>query len=329
MTDASKPQYSVLHITGYTKIWPPSPTTSNMLDQQGNMYHHTMQNLEDPNQALNSNFHLIAIARIQMTSAPSDMVNSSNYEFITRHDQNGLITFVDERVTSLLGHEPSQMLKKNLYEFCIPQDQQLISDQFKQIYESKISQPIQFTLHFKKNNDSYNPSMSNAPNNDYLAFNTSAYAFLNPCNDTFEFIVCTHTSQKYNELSNINSGSTVQGAMPIVNNIINSATSSHLMSSQVDVNNSALSNVGYMQYASMPNQTHYVPHVHQMENPTQQQPSAPVNIQLNYPTQMDPHGYMHQSQQPMQSSNLNSNIIPQNSHYGNYMMMQAENFYGQ
>jgi len=297
------------------------------MDQQGNnMYHHSMQNLEDPNQALNSNFHLIAIARIQMTSAPTDMVNSSNYEFITRHDQNGVITFVDERVTALLGYEPTQMLKKNLYEFCIPQDQQLISDQFKQIYDSKVSQPVQFTLHFKKN-DAYNQPMGSTSNNEYLAFNTNAYAFLNPCNDTFEFIVCTHTSQKYNELSNMNITNSVQNTMPHVNNIINPTTSSHLMSSQVDVSNSALSNAGYMQYASMQNQNHYVPHVHQMDNTAQQQQQqVPVNIQLNYPTQMDPHGYMHQQQQQMQQSSL----IPQNSHYGNYMMMQGENnFYGQ
>ena len=44
-----------------------------------------------------TNFHLIAIARLQMTSAPTDLVNASNGEFITRHDQHGAITFVDQR----------------------------------------------------------------------------------------------------------------------------------------------------------------------------------------------------------------------------------------
>ncbi len=32
-----------------------------------------------------------------------------------------------------------------------------------------------------------------------IPFSTSAYAFCNPCNDAFEFIVCTHTSQQYSE----------------------------------------------------------------------------------------------------------------------------------
>lgn len=85
-----KPLYSVLHITGYTKIWPPNPSTSN------NMYQQNMD-LDQQQQLQNNNFHLIAIARIQMTSAPTDLVNSSNYEFVTRHDLNGNITFVDQR----------------------------------------------------------------------------------------------------------------------------------------------------------------------------------------------------------------------------------------
>jgi hypothetical protein len=86
-----KPLYSVLHITGYTKIWPPNPSVSN------NMYQQNIEMDPQQQQLQNNNFHLIAIARIQMTSAPTDLVNSSNYEFVTRHDQNGNITFVDQR----------------------------------------------------------------------------------------------------------------------------------------------------------------------------------------------------------------------------------------
>lgn len=98
--------YSVVHITGYTKVWPPNSNGSNannqqnMMDPHGNMYHnHHHLGLEDHSiiNPSSTNFHLIAIARIQMTSAPTDLVNASNIEFVTRHDQNGLITFVDQR----------------------------------------------------------------------------------------------------------------------------------------------------------------------------------------------------------------------------------------
>lgn len=85
-----KGQYAVVHVTGYTKIWPPQSASApggQMMDHQG-MY------MDENNQ---TNFHLIAIARLQMTSTPADLVQPSNYEFITRHDHTGAITFVDQR----------------------------------------------------------------------------------------------------------------------------------------------------------------------------------------------------------------------------------------
>ena len=123
-------QYSVVHITGYTTVWPPTPANNHngMLDQQ-NMYHSLVD--DQTGQMNGTNFHLIAIARIQMTSAPVDLVNSTNIEFVTRHDQNGVITFVDQRVTNLLGYQPTDMLKKSLEEFCIPQDQQTLKENLK------------------------------------------------------------------------------------------------------------------------------------------------------------------------------------------------------
>jgi PAS domain-containing protein len=101
---AQQPLYSVVHVTGYTKVWPPNanPASGNPnMQQQHQMYQQQQQQqhgVEDQSGAHHStNFHLIAIARIQMTSAPTDLVNSSNFEFVTRHDQNGLVTFADQR----------------------------------------------------------------------------------------------------------------------------------------------------------------------------------------------------------------------------------------
>lgn len=173
-SEPGHPTYSVVHVTGYTKVWPPA-------NQQNQSNAPSMYHEMDPN---TGTFHLIAIARIQMTSAPSDLVNSSNGEFVSRHDQNGLVTFVDQRVTGLLGTQPVDMLKKQLSDYMIPQDQQMFKDQLKAIYDTKQTQPVQMSVHFMNNGE-------------LSAFSTSAYAFCNPCNDAFEFIVCTHTSQQY------------------------------------------------------------------------------------------------------------------------------------
>lgn len=121
------------------------------------------------------------------------------------------------RVTSQLGYLPSDMLKKPLHEFCLPQDQAMIKDQMKLIFETKQTQPVQMTLHFV-------PSSSSNENNAAVAatdkkpeaikFKTSAYAFCNPCNEAFEFIVCTHVNQsRLNELNTTNNSTNGSGFM--------------------------------------------------------------------------------------------------------------------
>jgi PAS domain-containing protein len=199
----NKTQYTVVHITGYTKIWPPSaaPPSSttgqqstsidqNIYQQQQSFLDVQQQQQQQPN---SSNFHLIAIARIQMTSAPTDLVLSTNNEFVTRHDKNGIITFVDQRVTSLLGYEPSEMLKKSLYDFCIGQDQQTIKENLKLIADTKQTEPTTLNLHFVGSSTGSSTSSCDL----VIPFQTKAYAFCNPCNDTFEFVVCTHVCQRY------------------------------------------------------------------------------------------------------------------------------------
>jgi aryl hydrocarbon receptor nuclear translocator len=106
---SSSSPYTVVHITGYTKIWPPNSAAASAQNQPPNnidsngMYHqmgqhqHQQQQQQQHQMDEPTNFHLIAIARIQMTSAPTDLINPSNCEFVTRHDQHGNITFVDQR----------------------------------------------------------------------------------------------------------------------------------------------------------------------------------------------------------------------------------------
>lgn len=286
-SDPNRINYSVVHITGYTKVWPPSnQTNQNQGNVQNNMYH----GLDEHGNA-NTNFHLIAIARIQMTSAPNDLVNSSNGEFVTRHDQNGIITFSDQRVTNLLGIQPSDMLKKSISEFIVPQDQMMFQEQLKSIYESKITQPVQITLHF------------NTVSGEIIPFTTSAYAFCNPCNDAFEFIVCTHTSQKYNEPKN-------NEELRHMGNPIGVGSSSHLDANQ-----------------SQPNgQNYYNIHNLNQNNQYNNTSSAYQGDQINYQNQFMQQSNNQFGQQqghlstPLSNSNINSGG---QSSYGNYLIMPS------
>ncbi len=79
------------------------------------------------------------------------------------------------------------MLKKHLSEFCYTDQQLMIKEQLKSIFETKQqTQPVLMNLNF----------MMAHNQQELVQFKTQAYAFLNPCNDQFEFIVCTHTNQK-------------------------------------------------------------------------------------------------------------------------------------
>lgn len=83
--------YAVVHVTGYTKSWPSNANNNLQLD--------------DSNNENNNKFCLIAIARIQVTNMSNDSIDSSNLEFIIRVNQEGTITFVDQRyfIISLLS----------------------------------------------------------------------------------------------------------------------------------------------------------------------------------------------------------------------------------
>lgn len=280
--DPNRVKYTVVHITGYTKLWPPSSQgNQNQANPEAQMYH-TM----DEHGNSNNNFHLIAIARIQMTSAPNDLVNSSNGEFVTRHDQNGIVTFADQRITGLLGIQPSDMLKKSMSDFIIAPDQQMFKEQLKTIYEKKITQPVQLTLHFL-----------NSTSGEIIPFTTSAYAFCNPCNDGFEFIVCTHTSQKYSETKN----SSQIGQMPI------SQSAMHLDSS----NPSATSQNYYGMHNLNPAQ---------YTNPNYQQ-----NEQLSYQNQFMQQTTNQFVQQSPHMQSSSSTGTPNQASYGNYLIMPNMN----
>ncbi|XP_064459399.1 aryl hydrocarbon receptor nuclear translocator homolog isoform X1 [Ornithodoros turicata] len=164
--------YAVVHCTGYIKNWPPSGVQVERLDpDDGHGGSHCC---------------LVAIGRLQVTSAPnaSDMVGSnSNAEFISRHSMDGKFTFVDQRVTAVLGYQPQELLGKTCFDFFHPEDQTHMKENFEQVLKLK-GQVMSVMYRLR------------AKNREWVWLRTSSFAFLNPYTNDVEYIVCTNTSAK-------------------------------------------------------------------------------------------------------------------------------------
>ncbi|XP_037357334.1 aryl hydrocarbon receptor nuclear translocator isoform X1 [Talpa occidentalis] len=166
-----EPHFVVVHCTGYIKAWPPAGVS--LPD-------------DDPEAGQGSKFCLVAIGRLQVTSSPNctDMSNVCQpTEFISRHNIEGLFTFVDHRCVATVGYQPQELLGKNIVEFCHPEDQQLLRDSFQQVVKLK-GQVLSVMFRFR------------SKNREWLWTRTSSFTFQNPYSDEIEYIICTNTNVK-------------------------------------------------------------------------------------------------------------------------------------
>uniref|UniRef100_A0A4W5RMU6 Aryl hydrocarbon receptor nuclear translocator 2 n=1 Tax=Hucho hucho TaxID=62062 RepID=A0A4W5RMU6_9TELE len=96
-------QYSVVHCTGYIKAWPPAVT-------------------QPPGQE----FCLSPVSMdMNGLTVPT--------EFLSRHNSDGIITFVDPRCINVIGYQPQDLLGKDILEFCHPEDQSHLRESFQQV----------------------------------------------------------------------------------------------------------------------------------------------------------------------------------------------------
>ncbi|KAM8786551.1 aryl hydrocarbon receptor nuclear translocator isoform 3-T3 [Rhynchonycteris naso] len=166
-----EPHFVVIHCTGYIKAWPPAGVS--LPD-------------DDPEAGQGSKFCLVAIGRLQVTSSPNctDMSNVCQpTEFISRHNIEGIFTFVDHRCVATVGYQPQELLGKNIVEFCHPEDQQLLRDSFQQVVKLK-GQVLSVMFRFQSKNQ------------EWLWMRTSSFTFQNPYSDEIEYIICTNTNVK-------------------------------------------------------------------------------------------------------------------------------------
>ncbi|XP_045109852.1 aryl hydrocarbon receptor nuclear translocator homolog isoform X5 [Portunus trituberculatus] len=175
--------YAVVHCTGYIKNWPPTGVQMDRGEEEAHGASHCC---------------LVAIGRLQVTSTPntSDLMGSnSQNEFISRHAMDGKFTFVDQRVMTVLGYSPQELLAKPCFDFFHPEDQTHMKESFDQVLKLK-GQVMSVMYRFR------------GKNREWVWLRTSAFAFLNPYTDDIEYIVCTNTAAK-----TIQSGSEMSGSI--------------------------------------------------------------------------------------------------------------------
>ncbi|NXD46411.1 ARNT protein, partial [Copsychus sechellarum] len=166
-----EPHYVVVHCTGYIKAWPPAGVS--LPD-------------DDPEAGQGSKFCLVAIGRLQVTSSPNctDMNNVCQpTEFISRHNTEGIFTFIDHRCVATVGYQPQELLGKDIVDFCHPEDQQLLRDSFQQVVKLK-GQVLSVMFRFR------------SKSREWLWMRTSSFTFQNPYSDEIEYIICTNTNVK-------------------------------------------------------------------------------------------------------------------------------------
>uniref|UniRef100_A0A8D3CZE6 Aryl hydrocarbon receptor nuclear translocator n=1 Tax=Scophthalmus maximus TaxID=52904 RepID=A0A8D3CZE6_SCOMX len=164
-----EPQYVVVHCTGYIKSWPPAGVS-------------LKDNEADNTQG--SRYCLVAIGRLQVTCCPGDTdINSISVpvEFISRHNCQGMFTFVDHRCMATIGYQPQDLLGKHILEFAHPEDQGLLRDSFQQVVKLK-GQVLSVMFRFR------------SKSREWIWMRTNSFTFQNPFSEEIEYIICTNVN---------------------------------------------------------------------------------------------------------------------------------------
>lgn len=173
--------YSVVHVTGYLKNWPPAES-----GHHGSHGAHMERNDEEgASSASTAHSCLVAIARLQMTSQPncSDLNGTNNNEFISRHSIDGKFTFLDHRVTNVLGYQTQELLGKTAFDFYHPEDVADMKENFERVLKLK-GQMMSVMYRFQ------------CKNREWVWLRSNSFAFLNPYTEDIEYVVSTNTLAK-------------------------------------------------------------------------------------------------------------------------------------
>ncbi|KAM9783076.1 aryl hydrocarbon receptor nuclear translocator [Neosynchiropus ocellatus] len=184
-----EPQYVVVHCTGYIKSWPPAGVSLSESEAENTQ---------------GSRYCLVAIGRLQVTCCPGDTdINSISVpvEFISRHNCQGIFTFVDHRCVAAVSYQPQELLGKNILELAHPEDQGLLRDSFQQVVKLK-GQVLSVMFRFR------------SKSKEWIWMRTSSFTFQNPFSEEIEYIICTNVNVKNSTPDSLTPISSPGGSLP-------------------------------------------------------------------------------------------------------------------
>ncbi|XP_077063042.1 aryl hydrocarbon receptor nuclear translocator isoform X12 [Siphateles boraxobius] len=176
-----EPQYVVVHCTGFIKSWPPAGVT--LAEEEA-----------DNNQG--NRCCLVAIGRLQVTCCPGDKyINNISVpvEFISRHNCQGMYTFVDHRCLATVGYQPQELLGKNVLEFAHPEDHGLVRDSFQQVVKLR-GQVLSVMFRFQ------------SKSREWIWMRMSSFTFQNPFSEEIEYIISTNANVKQLQQQELDGG---------------------------------------------------------------------------------------------------------------------------
>ncbi|EGT45112.1 hypothetical protein CAEBREN_20344 [Caenorhabditis brenneri] len=154
--------YVVMHCTGYIKNAPP-------------------QGINAPASSC-----LVAIARLQVASMPVCADPTSTNQFSVRVAEDGKMTFIDSRVSDLIGLSSDQLIGRYWWNLAHPADEKTLQDGFIALLSD---QPMRLNIRVRTSTD-------------YIPCTVSAYKFMNPYSEQFEYVVATHQIAPQEDVNN-------------------------------------------------------------------------------------------------------------------------------
>lgn len=184
---SSMHQYAVLHCTGFIRNLTPAERQSLRVEKE------------------ETGACLVAVARLQHfgETAPRHAMSSNDKEFVTRVGTDGRFTYVDQRITNVLGYLPQDLTGQVSYEYFHHEDMQKMVHLHHEALKQRRPMP---TVHYR----------FLSKNQKWVWLAMKAFSFINPFSQQVEYVVCTNVAHTRPVDNGEECASTTSGALDTI-----------------------------------------------------------------------------------------------------------------